>query len=229
MEKTKADIRFALIKEHFYGNPQKCIKGACEMLLTGEGPFSAIYNVIEGEYTRELVLKASCCGRDTASSYVAGAQLTIEDIITFSVGKKMKGRQLWMMGLNVMRLIKKALAMVPKLSPLIVLIDKNRAVIGYASGKKESSFMHYVNNDMFALSLTERGVNTVDVDEDMEATVAYYEDDIGNVDIDVAARDPFGCVIAPEGYVYIGKLAFICFGPTSKYFAGMLAMRGQSN
>ena len=49
------------------------------------------------------------------------------------------------------------------------------------------------------------------------------------IDIDVAMRDPFGGVIAPEGYVYIGKLAFICFGPVSKYFAGTLAMGGQSN
>ncbi len=111
------DVCFALIEEHFYGNPQKCIKDACEMLLAGEGPFSAIYNVIKGKYTWELVLKASCCRRDTASSYVAGVHFTIEDIITFGVGKKVKGRQLWTMGLNVMRSIKKALAMVPKLSP----------------------------------------------------------------------------------------------------------------
>jgi hypothetical protein len=27
----------------------------------------------------------------------------------------------------------------------------------------------------------------------------------------------------------MGKLVFICFGPTSKYFAGTLAMGGQSN
>jgi hypothetical protein len=43
--------------------------------------------------------------------------------------------------------------------------------------------------------------------------------------------DPFqfGGVIAPEGFTYIGKLSFICFGPTSKFFASTLAMRGQSN
>ncbi len=31
VEKAKANLRFALIEEHFYGNPQKRIKGACEM------------------------------------------------------------------------------------------------------------------------------------------------------------------------------------------------------
>jgi hypothetical protein len=43
------------------------------------------------------------------------------------------------------------------------------------------------------------------------------------------AIDAFGHVIAPEGYCYMGKLVFICFGPTSKYFAGTLAMGGQSD
>jgi hypothetical protein len=43
--------------------------------------------------------------------------------------------------------------------------------------------------------------------------------------------DPFqrGGVIVPEGFTYIGKLTFICFGPTSKFFATTLAMGGQSN
>ena len=36
-------------------------------------------------------------------------------------------------------------------------------------------------------------------------------------------------VIALEGFIYIGKLSFICFGPTSKFFASTLAMGGQSN
>ena len=36
-------------------------------------------------------------------------------------------------------------------------------------------------------------------------------------------------MIAPNGYVYMDKLAFICFSPTLKYFAGMLAMGGQAD
>jgi hypothetical protein len=38
------------------------------MLLEGEGPFAALYNITEGEFDRELVLKASCYGKDTSSS-----------------------------------------------------------------------------------------------------------------------------------------------------------------
>jgi hypothetical protein len=53
--------------------------------------------------------------------------------------------------------------------------------------------------------------------------------EVNDVEVDVEKRDAFGNVIAPEGYVYTGKLVFICFGPTSKYFAGTLAMGGQSD
>jgi hypothetical protein len=103
VEKAKANLRFALIEEHFYGNPQKRIKGACEMLLDGEGPFAALYNVVEGDFDQELVLKASCCGKATSSSYVAGVHFTVDDLYTFGVDKKVKGRQLWLMGTTVMR------------------------------------------------------------------------------------------------------------------------------
>jgi hypothetical protein len=36
--------------------------------------------------------------------------------------------------------------------------------------------------------------------------------------------DPIGGIAVPKGFLYIGKLAFICFGPTSKLLAGTLAM-----
>jgi hypothetical protein len=40
--------------------------------------------------------------------------------------------------------------------------------------------------------------------------------------------DLFGGIAATTGYTYIGKLAIIFFGPMSKFFAGILAMEGQS-
>ena len=144
MEKTKANHRFALIEEHFYGNPQKRIKG--EMLLEGEGPFAGLYNILEGDFDRELVLKASCCGKDTSSSYVAGVHFSVDDLYTFGADKKVKGRQLWLMGTNVMRSVKKAISIVPTLVPSICSIDKNMAVIMYTSGKTESSLMQFVDN-----------------------------------------------------------------------------------
>ena len=269
------NLRFALIEEHFYGNPQKRIKGACEMLLDGEGPFAALYNVVEGDFDRELVLKASCCGKATSSSYVAGVHFSVDDLHSFGVNKKMKGRQLWLMGISVLRSVKKVISIVPKLVPSICSIDKNLAVIMYASGKTESSLMQFVDNGMFALSMND----PIDVDSDdddnevLGATSAKgmplmrEDDDAGEENHGVEAGsldgilevvddddvfddgekddfdmvdegekdafghqiDAFGHVIAPEGYCYVGKLVFICFGPTSKYYAGTLAMGGQSD
>ena len=134
------------------------------MLLEGEGPFAVLYNFIEGDFDRELVLKASCCGKDTSSSYVAGVHFSVDDLYTFGVDKKVKGRQLWLMGTNVMRSVKKAISIVPKLVPSICSIDKNLAVIAYASGKTESSLilMQFVDNGMFALSMND----PIDVDSD---------------------------------------------------------------
>ncbi len=152
VEKMIPDVQFAQIGEHFDGNVLKHIKGACAQLIKGEGAFSTLYNVTEDEYTRELVSKSSCCGKDTSTSYVAGVQFTLKDLVTFGVKKKVKGRQILAMGLTVLRSMKKALSMVPKLSPTIVLIDKNCAVLLYASGKNESSFMKLIDNGMYALT-----------------------------------------------------------------------------
>ena len=150
VEKTKADLRYALIEEQFHGFIRKRIKGACAQLIEGSGAFRLIY---KGENDVELVLKQSCCGKETSSSYVAGVHFTEDDIRTFGHNKKVNGRALWAMGLTVLRSIKKALSIVPKLSPRIVMIDKNCAVIGYASGKNEQSFMQLVDNGMYAMTI----------------------------------------------------------------------------
>ncbi len=223
-------------------------------------------------------MKASCCGRDTVSSYVTGVHFTVEVLIIFGVNKKVKGRQLWAMRLIVMGSIKKALLVVTKLSLSIYIINKNCAVISYASGKNQSTLMQYIDNGMNALALSE-GADSIPVDEvcsdnDNEVLGAVSvdgmpivvdkdalnagEDDVdksiletventkeanngklvnknfndddnveGLVEASDPLSDPFGGVIAPQGYVYMGKLAFTCFGPTSKYFTGMLAMGGR--
>ena len=75
VEKSKADHRYALIEEHFHGYPKKRIKGACAQLIEGSGAFHLIYGIKEGEHNVKLVLKTSCCVKDTSSSYVAGVHL----------------------------------------------------------------------------------------------------------------------------------------------------------
>jgi hypothetical protein len=78
----------------------------------------------------------------------------------------MKGRALWSMGLTVLRSIKKALSIVPKLLPRIVIIDKNCAAVGYALGKNKSLFMQHINNGMFALMTKEVGTLLIEVASD---------------------------------------------------------------
>ena len=213
-------------------------------MIEGSGTFCLIYDVREGKNNVELVLNQSCCGKETSSSYVAGVHFTKDDIRTFGHNKKVNGRALWAMGLTVLRSIKKTLSIVPKLSPRIVMIDKNCAVIGYASGKNEQSFMQLVDNGMYAMTIGDNEPQIVDVcdglDDDNEriGDVVAKDDDCDvvadepTISIELLdSWDPFqrGGYAAPEGYTYIGKISFICFGPTSKFFASTLAMGGQSD
>jgi len=98
----QADLRYLLIEELFHGCPRKRIKGACAQLIEGSGAFHLLYEIKEGEHNVELVLKPSCCGKETASSYVAGVHFTEDDIRTFGHNKKVNGRALWAMGLTVL-------------------------------------------------------------------------------------------------------------------------------
>ena len=69
-------------------------------------------------------------------------------------------------GLTVLQMIKKALSIVPKLLPRIVIIDKKCAMMGYASGKNKNSFMQYINNGMFALTMKDGNMVIVDGSDD---------------------------------------------------------------
>ncbi len=74
---------------------------------------------------------------------------------------------------------------------------------------------------MFSTEVIKEATNRVGVDG--------MSDDLfpENIDVDLSETstwDLFGGVIAPKEFVYIGKLAFICSGPTLKYFSGTIAM-----
>jgi hypothetical protein len=103
VDKTQKMQRWDLIKEYFHGNEKQGILGVCSQLINGDGPFRALYKLVEGKHTLELLLKPSCCGNDTASSFVSGTNFTVADIATFGRNNKlMQGRAIWDMGLNVL-------------------------------------------------------------------------------------------------------------------------------
>jgi hypothetical protein len=139
--------------------------------------------------------------------------------------------------------MKKALSLVPELSPQIVIIDKNYAVVGYASGKNKGSFLQYIGKGMYSVSKTDAG-NILDLDgsddngevlgaaKTAESLLARTDiEDMLKVDdpVGLDSWNPFKEIDAPKGYSYVGKLSFICFGPTSKYIASTLAMGEQSD
>ena len=124
------------------------------------------------------------------------------------------------------------------------MIDNSCAVIGYASGENEQSFMQLIDNGMFIMDevIIVDGNNGSDNDNKVLGAVLNMgvlitrEDtrcDIPAEDnqIEMKLWDPFlhGGVIAPEGFTYFGMLSFLCFGPTSTFFASTLSMRGQLN
>ncbi len=100
----------------------------------------------------ERTMKAMCCGNSTSTNYVAAEHFTAKMIGTKSL-KKLSGGSLWRAGLDVARLIKKAMAILPKLDVKVVNLGNNLQVLGYASGKNFENFIQYIDNGMYSLSL----------------------------------------------------------------------------
>ncbi len=122
------------------------------------------------------------------------------------------------------------------------MIDKSCTVFGYASGQNEQSFMQLIDNGMFNMDETiiVDGLEGSEDDDKVLGSVSKMgmpitrEDTVGDIQVEdnqivTKEWDPFlrGTVMAPEGFTYLGKLSFICFGLTSKFFAATLAMGGQ--
>ncbi len=103
----------------------------------------------------EQTLKQSCCGKDTLATLVASVDFTVEMLYTSSKNKQYTGQLIWALAMTVLCLLKKAISLVPKLSPTIVVIDKSCAIIQYASGWTEASFHQYIDNGMYEMLKSE--------------------------------------------------------------------------
>jgi hypothetical protein len=156
---------------------------------------------------------------------------------TFSDGKFFIGRSLWGFGEEVMLSVKKAISLMPKLAPQICTINKNFAVISFASGKTEDNLFPMIDNGMYDMEVKEGGSAVVvdanegggNLQEQNERRGMDSGDDDGE-DTQSAYNankcDPFKGVIAPFGYSYDGKLAFICLGPTTQHFSKVISLGG---
>ena len=195
------------------------------------------YNQDEGENGIKRTLKPMCCGNSTSTNYVAGVHFTAKMIGTKS-HKKLSGGSLWRAGLDVARSIKKAMAILPKLDVKVVNLGKNLHVLGYASGKNFGNFIQYIDNGMYSLSLKEGkgAANLEESDDDNEVLGKVACDGvIGKLDNDdvqevteqnLDSWNPFDSDDAPEGYLFFGKLSFLCLGPASDFFSETLSSKG---
>jgi hypothetical protein len=128
--------------------------------------------------------------------------------------------------------LKKAISLVPKLSPTNVVIDKSSAFIQYASGWTEASFHQYIDNGMYEMSKSEdhHGENAdlmqtsacaslvwtlANVDDGSDFNKRANNEVMELADNCLEDWNLFNGVNAPVGYAYCGKLAFICLGPVS--------------
>jgi hypothetical protein len=92
---------------------------------------------------------------------------------------------------TVLASLKKALSLVPQLSPKIVNIDSTCRIVGYASGKNKQSFLQAIDKGMYDIDKSDRmGLSLVDdkrlgflsgEDED--------EDDAGSVVVEISDVD----------------------------------------
>ena len=94
-----------------------------------------------------------------------------------------------------------------------------------------------INNGMYALSLKEgKGAANLDSDDNNEVIgQVVCDDEMEKVDEDVqevtkhslASWNPFDSDNAPEGYIFFGKLSFLCLGPASDFFSETLLSTGR--
>ncbi len=163
--------------------------------------------------------------------------ITLQGVI--SDGKIFIGRLLWGFGEEVMNSVKKAISLMPKLSPQICLIDKNFAVLKISSGKTEDNLFPMIDNGMYDMEVREGGAAVVnayahstEADDPNDNTYDNESCKDSGTDMEeVIGSDwePFKGVEAPFGYSYEGKLAFLCMGPTTQHFLKVLRLGGSKH
>jgi hypothetical protein len=148
--------------------------------------------------------------------------------------------------------LKKALSLVPLLSPKLVMINTTCRVVGYASRINEALFMQAIEHGMYVLDKKDKKGLSADDDKQLGAMKVISNVDSGDSDDDVDdscngdesvvvvldsnlndkpvySRVSSNGVLAPYAYSFTGKLAFLCFGPTLKFYSPILSTGGSMN
>ena len=104
--------------------------------------------------------------------------------------------------------------------------------------EKTENFIQYIDNGMYSLSLKEgKGAANLEESDDDNEVLGQVACDgvIGKVDDNDAVQEvteqnldswnPFDSDDAPEGYLFFGKLSFLCLGPASDFFSELCRVR----
>ena len=228
VEKIGKEERERRVREQFYGNAEKRIKGVCEQIVDGDHAFKQLYDTIDGNNGPELHLRSICCGKNGLGGYVAGIDFTAETLTRYSNGKTYAGKSIWDMGLEVHKSLKKALSLLPRLSDIVTL-DRTGMVQSFASGKNEKNLYDALLDGMYAMEVREKkkssdGINNgtlldSDVEVDTTSTIAAT----GDIAVDDSVEDELNNV-PPKGYMFYGFHSFVCFGPLTTHFSATLAL-----
>ena len=74
-------------------------------------------------------------------------------MIATKCNKLLSDCMLWRAGESVLRLVKKTMAIVPKLDGKVVHLGKNHQLLGNASGKNLETFIQFIDNGIYTLTL----------------------------------------------------------------------------
>ena len=75
------------------------------------------------------------------------------EMIATKCNKLLSDCMLWRAGESVLRLVKKTMAIVPKLDGKVVHLGKNHQLLGNASGKNLETFIQFIDNGIYTLTL----------------------------------------------------------------------------
>ena len=151
---------------------------------------------------------------------------------------------------------KKAMSLVPKLVPTIIVLGDDGSIAGYGSGEREEDFLRYINDGMYMMLkktpsdpnnlLDMENLNDDDASVDIldNLTASDIGDAIHGEDPDEEAKKESVdvgeemstdkkwmtfCGVAPSDYCFFRYFAFACFGPTRGiYFSDLLNPKGNS-
>ena len=98
-------------------------------------------------------------------------------------------------------------------------------VVGYASGKNEQSFLQAIDRDMYKMDKSD----IMGLSPDDEKRFGFLSEEEDKDDVVVVSSNVDLGVTGQVGYYYTGKLAFICFGPVSKFYSPILSTGGSMN